>query len=43
VPAIAPHAPYTVSQDHLKAVREFSDRTGAPIVIHISETKARSR
>jgi len=39
VPAIAPHAPYTVSQDHLKAVREFSDRTGAPIVIHISETK----
>ena len=39
IPAIAPHAPYTVSQDHLKAVREFSDRTGAPIVIHISETK----
>ena len=39
VPAIAPHAPYTVSQDHLKAVRAFSDRTGAPIVIHISETK----
>ena len=39
VPAIAPHAPYTVSEDHLKAVRAFSDRTGAPIVIHISETK----
>jgi 5-methylthioadenosine/S-adenosylhomocysteine deaminase len=39
VPAIAPHAPYTVSQDHLKAVRALSDRTGAPIVIHISETK----
>jgi 5-methylthioadenosine/S-adenosylhomocysteine deaminase len=39
VPAIAPHAPYTVSQDHLTAVRAFSDRTGAPIVIHISETK----
>jgi 5-methylthioadenosine/S-adenosylhomocysteine deaminase len=39
VPAIAPHAPYTVSQDHLKAVRAFSDRTGAPIVTHISETK----
>jgi 5-methylthioadenosine/S-adenosylhomocysteine deaminase len=39
VAAIAPHAPYTVSEDHLKAVRAFSDRTGAPIVIHISETK----
>src|SRR5436189_1337360 len=32
VPAIAPHAPYTVSEDHLKAIRAFSDRTGAPIV-----------
>ena len=39
VPAIAPHAPYTVSEEHLKAVRAFSDRTGAPIVTHISETK----
>jgi len=39
VPAIAPHAPYTVSADHLKAVRALSDRTGAPVVIHISETR----
>lgn len=39
VPAIAPHAPYTVSEAHLKAARAFSDRTGAPIVTHISETK----
>ncbi|HEV8368933.1 MAG TPA: amidohydrolase [Pyrinomonadaceae bacterium] len=39
VPAIAPHAPYTVSEDHLKAARAFSDRTGAAIVTHISETK----
>jgi len=38
VPAIAPHAPYTVSEDHLKAVRAFSDRTGAAIVIHVSAT-----
>jgi 5-methylthioadenosine/S-adenosylhomocysteine deaminase len=38
-PAIAPHAPYTVSEQHLKAVRAFSDRTGAPIVTHVSETK----
>jgi len=39
IPAIAPHAPYTVSEDHLKAARSFSDRTGAPVVIHVSETK----
>jgi len=39
VPAIAPHAPYTNSEEHLKAARAFSDRTGAPIVTHISETK----
>src|SRR5687768_10881459 len=38
-PAIAPHAPYTVSEEHLKAMRALSDRTGAPLVIHISETK----
>src|SRR5258706_2835423 len=39
IPAIAPHAPYTVSEEHLKAIRAFSDRTSAPIVTHISETK----
>src|SRR5712691_3045662 len=39
IPAVAPHAPYTVSEEHLKAIRAFSDRTGAPIVTHISETK----
>jgi 5-methylthioadenosine/S-adenosylhomocysteine deaminase len=39
IPAIAPHAPYTVSEEHLKAARAFSDRSGAPIVIHIAETK----
>jgi len=39
VPAIAPHAPYTVSEDHLKAAKAFSDRTGAPIVTHVAETK----
>ncbi len=38
-PAIAPHAPYTVSEEHLKAIRAFSDRTGAPIVIHLAETR----
>lgn len=39
VPALAPHAPYTVSTEHLQNVRKVSDRTGAPIVIHVSETK----
>lgn len=39
IPAIAPHAPYTVSEQNLKAARAFSDRTGAPIVTHVSETK----
>ena len=39
VPAIAPHAPYTVSEEHLRAVRAFADRTGAPVVTHLSETR----
>jgi 5-methylthioadenosine/S-adenosylhomocysteine deaminase len=38
-PAIAPHAPYTVSEEHLKAWRALSDKTGAPLVIHVSETR----
>ncbi len=38
-PAIAPHAPYTVSEEHLKAARAFSDRTKAPIVTHVAETQ----
>ena len=38
-PAIAPHAPYTVSEAHLREVRSFSDRTGAPVVIHVAETR----
>ncbi len=38
-PAIAPHAPYTVLEEQLKEVRAFSDRTGAPIVIHVAETR----
>jgi 5-methylthioadenosine/S-adenosylhomocysteine deaminase len=38
-PAIAPHAPYTVSEEHLKAWRALSDKTNAPLVIHVSETQ----
>jgi len=37
--AIAPHAPYTVNEAHLREVRAFSDRTGAPVVTHIAETR----
>ncbi|HEX8473965.1 MAG TPA: amidohydrolase family protein [Pyrinomonadaceae bacterium] len=37
--AIAPHAPYTVSEQHLGNIRAFSERTGAPIIIHVAETR----
>jgi 5-methylthioadenosine/S-adenosylhomocysteine deaminase len=38
-PALAPHAPYTVSEEHLKQVRALATELGAPILIHVSETK----
>lgn len=37
VPAIAPHAPYTVSEDNLTQAREMSDRLKAPLLIHLAE------
>jgi len=37
-PALAPHAPYTVSADHLKEVRALATELGCPILIHLSET-----
>ncbi|HEV2860685.1 MAG TPA: amidohydrolase [Pyrinomonadaceae bacterium] len=37
--AVAPHAPYTVSEAHLREVRSLSDRTGTPVVIHVAETR----
>jgi len=39
VPAVAPHAPYTVSEEHLREVRAFADRTGTTVLIHVSETR----
>ncbi len=39
VPAMAPHAPYTVSTDHLKAIKALSDKLNAAVVIHVAETK----
>lgn len=38
-PALAPHAPYTVSTEHLNNIKRVSDKLNAPIVIHVSETK----
>ncbi|HLX45597.1 MAG TPA: amidohydrolase family protein [Bryobacteraceae bacterium] len=39
VPAIAPHALYTNSDESLKASRALADRYHKPLVIHLSETK----
>lgn len=39
VAALAPHAPYTVSTEHLQAIKKLSDQLDAPIVTHIAETK----
>jgi 5-methylthioadenosine/S-adenosylhomocysteine deaminase len=39
IPAIAPHAPYTVSTEHLSAIKKLSDKLDCPIVIHVAETR----
>jgi 5-methylthioadenosine/S-adenosylhomocysteine deaminase len=39
VPAIAPHALYTNSDETLKASRALANKYHAPILIHVSETK----
>ncbi|MEW6127339.1 MAG: amidohydrolase [Acidobacteriota bacterium] len=36
-PAIAPHAPYTVSTEHLKQTNALSEKYGVPLVIHVAE------
>lgn len=38
-PAVAPHAPFTVSKEHLQQVRALASELGIPILIHVSETK----
>lgn len=38
-PALAPHAPFTVSREHLLEVRRLATELGIPILIHVSETK----
>lgn len=39
VPAVAPHAIYTNSDQTLRACRALADRYRKPLVIHLSETK----
>ena len=38
-PALAPHAPFTVSREHLQQIRRIADELHVPILIHVSETK----
>jgi 5-methylthioadenosine/S-adenosylhomocysteine deaminase len=38
-PAVAPHALYTNSDETLKAARALANRYGAPLLIHLAETK----
>jgi len=37
-PAVAPHAPYTVNADHLKAARALASKYEVPYIIHLAET-----
>lgn len=39
IPAVSPHAPYTVSEEGLKWCAEFSKTENIPLHIHISETE----
>lgn len=39
VPAVAPHALYTNSDETLKASRALANKHNAPLLIHLSETK----
>ena len=43
VPSVAPHAPYTVSQDHLLKSRALADKLGAPIHIHLAEDSSETQ
>lgn len=38
-PAVAPHAPYTVSPDHLKEAHALARNHDAPLLIHLAETE----
>jgi 5-methylthioadenosine/S-adenosylhomocysteine deaminase len=42
-PAIAPHAPYTVSEDHLKVVKAFAEKHDVPILTHLAEAPTETK
>jgi 5-methylthioadenosine/S-adenosylhomocysteine deaminase len=42
-PAIAPHAPYTVSTDHLIEVSAFAERHDVPILTHLAEAPTETK
>src|SRR5262245_57288112 len=43
VPAIAPHAPYTVSEEHLKEVKAFAEKHDVPIITHLAEAPTETK
>jgi 5-methylthioadenosine/S-adenosylhomocysteine deaminase len=43
VPAVAPHALFTNSDETLRAARALANRYGAPLLIHLSETRQENR
>lgn len=40
IPAFAPHAPYTVSPEHLRQISKAAKELNAPITMHLSEDRA---
>ena len=38
-PALAPHAPYTLTTEHLRSVKSLADRLNATVLIHVAETR----
>jgi 5-methylthioadenosine/S-adenosylhomocysteine deaminase len=40
VPAVAPHAPYTVSEEHLQAASDLARKLDAPLVMHLAEAQS---
>jgi len=40
VPAVGPHAPYSVSPENLRRARDLAERHRAPLLIHAAESKA---
>jgi cytosine/adenosine deaminase-related metal-dependent hydrolase len=40
VPALAPHAPYTMDRTHLERVAETARELDVPVLVHLAETQA---